>query len=262
MPWRPGGGAFVPTVSGGWDLETFEPFDRRAGLHGRDPAVRPARARQAGLQRRPRRASSCAGGSCPGRPPCSRASTGSGSRPELGPSAPSRRAGAPGPAWPAWSRLTWPARSRAATGRHQRRARLHLELARQREAEWLPLETTSLKPATSTTSAPTRGGMPGYTSHRGYLDGHALLAAQYTAQLSVLRAPRLPAVRRLQRRPVQGRALRRRRAGPVAARGGGGRVHQAHLQASRRVAQPARLRVRQDRGFRAPPGHVLSARRS
>lgn len=42
LPWRPGGGAFVTTVSGGWVLQTFEPFVKGRLCAADDPRCDPA----------------------------------------------------------------------------------------------------------------------------------------------------------------------------------------------------------------------------
>ncbi len=52
------------------------------------------------------------------------------------------------------------------------------------EAEWLPLETASLKVGYLHDLGADPGQYSGYTSHRGYVEGRVLLASQYTPALS------------------------------------------------------------------------------
>ena len=133
---------------------------------------------QAGLQRRPAGSTSMEDSS-PGRPPCCRASTGSGSRPlgarrQASGLARVGRRGGPvhrTPGRHAQGRLRGPLQ----------RARLHLQLARQRGGGVAPAgdhqPEARLRPRHRRRPG---AAMPGYTSHRGYLKGRALLAGRYS----------------------------------------------------------------------------------
>jgi len=183
VPWRPGGGAFVTTVSGGWDLSTFEAFDK--GLICGDPTLPDCDAGRlaklgysdvrGGLELRwrflPRTAAVLQGEYWKRLPQDSQLS----SKPW---------------GWRVWAGAAglmsahlagtlkggWGSISDAPGS-------ISSWLANA-EVEWLPVETASLKLGYVRDIGVDPGQDFGFTSHRGYLDARALLASQYTAQIT------------------------------------------------------------------------------
>ena len=181
VPWRPGGGAFVTTVSGGWDLETFEPFDRGQVCTAETPQCDPRDISKlgysdvrAGLDLRwrflPRTAALLQGEYWKRFP----ASSELGAKPS---------------GWRAWGGVAGLFTAHLAgtlKGGYGALSNAPGSISSwlaNAEAEWLPLETTSLKLGYVHDIGADPGQDAGFNSHRGYLNGHALLAGRYTPQL-------------------------------------------------------------------------------
>lgn len=183
VPFRPGGGAFVTTVSAGWDLETFEAFDTGplCDATNPDPQCNQASAAKmgysdvrGGLDLRwkflPRTAALLQGEYWKRLPNDSMMGT--------------KASG-----WRAWAGLAglfsthvagtmkggWGAASNAPGS-------ISSWLANA-EAEWLPVETAGLKLGYLHDIGVDPGATGGYTTHRGYANARALLASRLTLQL-------------------------------------------------------------------------------
>jgi len=182
VPFRPGGGAFVTTVSGGWRLETFEPFvkgdlcgiaspecdeDEVARLDYSDVT--------GGLDLRWRflpKTAAVLQGEYWQRIPAS---------PDAGEEITAFRG---------WGGVTGLFSAHLAGTLKGGYGSASLSPASvstwlaNAELEWMPIETTSLKAGYLHDLGADPGADGGYTSHRGYADARALLAARYTVQLS------------------------------------------------------------------------------
>jgi len=181
VPWRPGGGAFITTLSGGWDLETYEPFVSGALCPGTSPQCNPSTVAQQNYSEAsgkldvrwkffPRTAALVQGEYWKRFPSSDQGSKATGGRAWAGAAglftthvAGTLKGGYGGVSDTGGSISTWLANF---------------------EGEWLPLETTSLKLGYlhDVDSDPSQDS--GYTTHRAYLDARALLSARYTGLLS------------------------------------------------------------------------------
>ncbi len=182
VPYRPGGGAFVTTVTGGWRLETFEPFVKGTLCADASAACDESAVSQlnysdvtGGLDLRwrflPKTAAVLQGEYWRRLP--SDADAGlelSGYRGWAGVAglfsahlAGTLRGGYGAISLSPGSISTWLANA---------------------ELEWIPLETASLKAGYLHDLGADVGAAGAYTSHRGYADARALLAARTTLQLS------------------------------------------------------------------------------
>ncbi len=182
VPWRPGGGAFTTTVSGGWDLESFEAF--QSGALCAEPIPQCNQSQLAklgysdlsgGLELRwrflPRTAAVLQGEYWKRLPQDS-------------------TLGAKPTGWRVWAGAAGLVTAHLAGtlkggwgAVNDAPGSISSWLANA-EAEWIPVETASLKAGYVRDVGADPGIDSGYTSHRGYLDARALLASQYTAQLS------------------------------------------------------------------------------
>lgn len=182
VPWRPGGGAFVTTVSGGWDLESFSAFKSGPLCAEAIPQCDASRLAKlgysdvrGGLELRwrflPRTAALVQGEYWKRLP------------------ADSQLGGKPW-GWRVWGGAAGLVTAHlagtlkggwGAVGNAPGSFSSWLANA---EAEWKPVETASLKLGYVRDMGADPGVGGGYTSHRGYLDARALFASQYTAQLS------------------------------------------------------------------------------
>ena len=181
VPWRPGGGALITTLSGVWDLETYEPFATGPLCPGTSPQCNPATVAEqnysegsAKLDVRwkflPRTAALVQGEYWKRFPNSGQGSHATGGR--------------------AWAGAAGLFTSHVAgtlkggygtvsdTGGSVSSWLANLE------GEWLPLETSSLKLGYlhDVDSDPSEDS--GYTTHRAYLDARTLLSARYTGLLS------------------------------------------------------------------------------
>ncbi|HYD40411.1 MAG TPA: outer membrane beta-barrel protein [Anaeromyxobacter sp.] len=181
VPFRPGGGAFVTTLTGGWRLETFEPFVKGNLCEGGAPECDADQAAQldysdvtGGLDLRwkflPKTAAVLQGEywrRLPSDPDAGLEL--SGYRGWAGVAglfsahlAGTLRGGYGSASLSPGSISTWLANA---------------------EVEWIPLETASVKAGYLHDLGADPGAAGAYTSHRGYADARALLAARYTVQL-------------------------------------------------------------------------------
>jgi hypothetical protein len=182
VPWRPGGGAFIVTPSGGWDVSTFEPFKRGALCTLPTPECDAAAMAEmgysdvrAGLDLRwkflPRTAVVLQGEYWKRLPADS----------TLGVKASGYRA---------WTGLAGLVTAHMATtikggyGHVSDAPGSMSSWLANVEGEWLPVETTGLKAGYIHDLGVDPGSDGGFTSHRAYLDGRALLAGRYLLHLS------------------------------------------------------------------------------
>jgi hypothetical protein len=182
VPFRPGGGAFVTTLTGGWRLETFEPFVKGTLCEDGSVACDEGAVAQldysdltGGLDLRwkflPKTAVVLQGEYWRRFPSDTDAGSEiSGYRGWAGVAglfsahvAGTLRGGYGSASLSPGSISTWLANG---------------------ELEWIPLETASLKVGYLHDLGADPGAAGGYTSHRGYADARVLLAARYTTQLS------------------------------------------------------------------------------
>ena len=182
VPWRPGGGAFVASVYGGWDLESFSAIKTGALCPGAAPQCNEEQLAKlgysdlkGGLELRwrflPRTAAVLQG--------------------EYWKRLPSDSTLSAKP----WGWRTWAGAQGLVTAHvaatlkggwgalNDAPGSISSWLANA-EAEWLPLETASVKVGYVRDVGADPGFSSGYTSHRGYAEGRVLLASQYTPQLS------------------------------------------------------------------------------
>jgi len=181
VPWRPGGGAFVTTVSGGWDLESFSAFKSGALCQQNIPQCDQSQLAKlgysdakGGLELRwrflPRTAAVLSGEYWKRLPSSSTLS----SKPW---------------GWRFWGGAAGLVTSHLAGtlkggyGAVDDNPGSISSWLANAEGEWIPLETASLKAGYLHDVGADPGTDGGYTSHRGYLDGRVLLASLYTAQL-------------------------------------------------------------------------------
>lgn len=181
VPWRPGGGAFVTTVYGGWDLESFSKFDNGLICQGEGAPCEQSQISDlgysdvtGGLELRwrflPRTAALVQGEYWKRLP----ADEDVGGKPT---------------GWRAWGGLAGlfgahlAGTAKAGYGSISNVPGSFSSWLANAEVEWIPLETTSLKLGYihDLGADPGRGG--GYTSHRGYAQARALLAGMFTPQL-------------------------------------------------------------------------------
>lgn len=181
LPWRPGGGAFVTTLSGGWILETFEPFVRGKLCADNTPQCDPSLVSRLDysdvsgrLELRWRflpRTSAVAQGEYWKRFP---ANTDLGAKASgwraMGGLAGLFSAHLAGTVKGGWS-------SAAVTASSESTWYANVE------GEWIPTETSSLKLGYLHDANADPGAGGGYASHRVYLDGRVLLAARYALLL-------------------------------------------------------------------------------
>jgi len=183
VPWRPGGGAFVTTVSGGWQLETFEPFSRGRLCTANTPQCDQTLLSKlnyndvnGGLELRwrflPKTAVVVSGGYWKRLPADS----------ALQSSASTVRA---------WGGLAGlftnhvAGTVKAGYGSVSNAPGSVASWLANLEGEWIPTETTSVKTGYIHDVGIDPGANGEYTSHRAYLDGRALLSARYTTLLSL-----------------------------------------------------------------------------
>ena len=182
VPFRPGGGAFVTTVTGRWRLETFEPFVKGALCAGGTPACDEAEVAQldysdvtGGLDLRwkflPKTAAVLQGEYWRRLP----------SNTDMGREISGYRGWA-GVAGLFSARLAGTIRGGYGSASLSPGS-LSTWLANV-ELEWIPMETASVKAGYLHDLGADPGATGAYTSHRGYADARVLLAARYTAQLS------------------------------------------------------------------------------
>jgi hypothetical protein len=181
VPFRPGGGAFVTTLSGGWDLETFEPFTKGRLCTDATPACNQdqlSKLAYSDVSGRlelkwkflPRTAALAQGEYWKRLPSDS----------TLGSDASGLRA---------WAGLAGlfsahvAGTVKAGYGNVSNSPSSMSSWLANVEAEWLPLETTSLKLGYLHDLGVDPGRDAGYTSHRLYLKAGALLAGRYTGEL-------------------------------------------------------------------------------
>ncbi len=181
VPYRPGGGALVTTVSGTWDLETFEAF--KSGPLCAEPIPQCDQRNLAKLgysdlkgdlelrwRFLPRTAALVQGEYWKRLPSDSQLSTSVwGWRTWAGVAGllTAHAAGTLKAGWGAVNDVPGSFSSWLANA----------------EGEWLPTETTSVKLGYLRELGADPGQGFGFTSHRGYLDGHTLVASVYTLQL-------------------------------------------------------------------------------
>jgi hypothetical protein len=180
VPWRPGGGAFVATVSGGWNLETFEPFNKGTLCAEPIPQCNQSQLSQlgysdvsGGLELRWRflpRTAAVLQGEYWKRLPVNAELSG---KPR---------------GWRTWAGMAGLVTAHLAStlkggwGSVSDAPGTISSWLANAEAEWIPVETASLKLG-YIHDVGVDPGMAGFTSHRGYLAAHALLASQYIVQL-------------------------------------------------------------------------------
>lgn len=182
VPFRPGGGAFVTSVTGGWRLETFEPFVKGTLCAGGSPACNEDDVAQlnysdvtGGLDLRWRflpKTAALVQGEYWQRIPSSDA------------------AGVEITGFRGWGGVAGLFTAHLAgtvKGGYGSESfdpdSISSWLANV-EVEWIPVETASLKVGYLHDVGADPGASGGYTSHRGYADGRVLFASRYTAQLS------------------------------------------------------------------------------
>jgi len=180
VPYRPGGGAFVTTFTGGWALETYEPFASGRLCPANTPSCDPALVSKlgysdlsAGLDLRwkflPRTAAILQG--------------------EYWTRLPVSNLGAKASGFRAWTGLAGLFTAHLAGTlkggygtAYNAPGSISSWLANL-EAEWLPFETAGLKLGYIHDVGVDPGPDGGYTSHRVYADGHMLFSGRYTATL-------------------------------------------------------------------------------
>jgi hypothetical protein len=178
VPFRPGGGAFVTTLRGGWALETYEPFVSGRLCAANTPACDPAEVSKlgysdlsAGLDLRwkflPRTAAVLQG--------------------EYWTRLPSSSLGAKASGFRAWTGLAGLFTAHLAGtikggwgAAYNTPGSISSWLANV-EGEWLPFETAGVKAGYVRDVGADPGQDGGYTSHRLYAGGHVLLSGRYTA---------------------------------------------------------------------------------
>jgi hypothetical protein len=181
VPFRPGGGAFVTTLTGGWDLETFDPFDHGQLCTDGTPACNQDQLAKLGysdvsgkLELKwkflPRTAALLQGEYWKRLPSDSK----------LGSDASGLRA---------WGGLAGlfgahlAGTVKAGYGSISNSPSSTSTWLANVEAEWLPLETTSLKLGYLHDLGLDPGRDAGFTSHRLYLHGGALMAGRYSGEV-------------------------------------------------------------------------------
>ncbi len=182
VPWRPGGGALVTTVSGGWDLYSYEEFKKGALCGDGSPQCSTGDLAKLGysdvrgaLELRwrflPRTAALLQGEYWKRFPQDSQfTSKAQGWRVWAG------AAGLVSTHLAGTLKGGWGSVMDAPGSESSWLANV--------EAEWMPIETTSVKAGYLHDVGVDPGQGFGYTTHRGYLDARALLASQYAAQLT------------------------------------------------------------------------------
>jgi len=182
VPYRPGGGAFVTTLSGGWTLQTFEPFLSGPLCEGDDPRCDPDQLSKLDyndlsgrLELRwrflPKTAAVLQGEywkRFASDPAVGGESSGWRAMGGLAGLFTAQLAGTVKGGWASTTATPTTTSSWYANV----------------EGEWIPTETTSLKLGYLHDSDADPGLGGGYSGHRIYLDSRALLAARYTVMLS------------------------------------------------------------------------------
>ncbi len=186
VPWRPGGGAFVATLSGGWTLETFEPFSKGNFCDPANPAAGSPECDQSllsdlgysdvrgGLDLRwrflPRTAAVLEGEywkRLPANEEFGAKASGWRGRGGVAGLFSAHLAGTLEGGWGSVSDAPGSLSSWLANA----------------ELEWIPYETASVKGGWVRDVGVDPGQNAGYRSDRGYLDGHVLFAGRFTPQL-------------------------------------------------------------------------------
>jgi hypothetical protein len=182
VPFRSGGGAFVTTVSGGWELESFEPFSTGRLCPANTPACDPNLVSKlgysdvsAGLDLRwkflPRTAALLQGEYWTRLPASS----------SLGVKASGFRS------WAGLAGLFTAHLAGTVKGGYGMAYNAPGSIATwlaNLEAEWLPYDTAGLKVGYLHDLGVDPGQDGGFTSHRAYVDGHVLLSGRYTTELA------------------------------------------------------------------------------